>query len=96
MFLSNRDIADLIAWRRSLHRSPELSGEEGGTAKEVEAFLSPTSPDRVLTEAARPPERARAAAPGFSAKALGDARVVASGSVILLLALIGLSTLKLR
>ena len=48
------------------------------------------SPDRVLAEATRPPERVRAAAPGFSAKALGDARIVASGTVILLLALIGL------
>jgi amidohydrolase len=49
MFLSNRDMGELVAWRHSLHRRPELSGEEGGTAKEVEAFLSPTSPDRVLT-----------------------------------------------
>ena len=48
------------------------------------------TPDRVLAEATRPPERVRAAAPGFSAKALGDARIVASGSVILLLASIGL------
>ena len=47
-FLSNRDIADLVTWRRRLHRRPELSGEEGGTAKEVAAFLAPTRPDRVI------------------------------------------------
>jgi amidohydrolase len=49
MFLSNRDMADLVAWRRNLHQRPELSGEEGGTAKEVETFLSSTSPDKTLT-----------------------------------------------
>ena len=48
------------------------------------------SPDRPLVDAAQPPERARAAAPGFSAKALSDSRVVVSGIVILLLVLIGL------
>jgi amidohydrolase len=48
LFLSNQDIADLAAWRRKLHQMPELSGEENETAKEVEAFLSSTGPDRVL------------------------------------------------
>jgi metal-dependent amidase/aminoacylase/carboxypeptidase family protein len=48
VFLSNQDIADLVAWRRRLHQRPELSGEESETAKEVEAFLSSTGPDRVI------------------------------------------------
>jgi amidohydrolase len=48
MFLSNRDIADLVAWRRRLHQRPELSGEEVETAREAEAFLSSTAPDCVL------------------------------------------------
>jgi amidohydrolase len=49
MFLSNRDMADLVAWRRRLHQRPELSGEEAETAREAEAFLSSTAPDRVLS-----------------------------------------------
>lgn len=48
MFLSNQDVADLVAWRRRLHQHPELSGEERETAKEVETFLSSTGPDRVF------------------------------------------------
>ncbi len=48
MFPSNQDIADLVAWRRKLHESPELSGEEAGTALEVRAFLSPTGPDQII------------------------------------------------
>jgi amidohydrolase len=49
MFLSNQDMIDLTGWRRRLHRHPEISGEETRTADEVEAFLSATRPDRIVT-----------------------------------------------
>lgn len=49
MLLTNEDMVELAAWRRKLHRMPELSGEERETAREVHAALSPTRPDRVLT-----------------------------------------------
>lgn len=47
--LTPHDIAELTAWRRELHRRPELSGEEAETAKAVAAMLPATKPDRVLT-----------------------------------------------
>ncbi len=46
--LTNSDIAELMAFRRQLHRRPELSGEEKETAKAVVAFLSATQPDKVV------------------------------------------------
>ena len=49
MFLTNQDIADLVAWRRKLHAMPEISGEEARTAAEVVAFLSATRPDGIVT-----------------------------------------------
>jgi len=49
MFLSSQDLAELTAWRRQLHRAPELSGEEGRTAQEVRAFLAADAPDRVVS-----------------------------------------------
>ncbi len=49
MFLTGDDVAELASWRRKLHRAPELSGEEAGTAREVCRFLEPTRPDRLLT-----------------------------------------------
>ncbi|RWB52874.1 amidohydrolase [Mesorhizobium sp.] len=49
MALTNRDIVELTAWRRKLHRQPEISNEEEKTAKEVVAFLADTGPDNVLT-----------------------------------------------
>ena len=39
----------LVAFRRDLHRSPELSGEERGTAEAVRQFLASTRPDRVVS-----------------------------------------------
>ncbi len=48
MSLTNRDIADLVAFRRELHRFPEISNEEEETAGRVAAFLADTGPDRVL------------------------------------------------
>ena len=47
--LTNSDIAELTAWRRDLHRHPELSGHEERTAATVAAMLRDTGPDRILT-----------------------------------------------
>lgn len=49
MTLTNQDIVELTAWRRNLHKHPEISNEEEWTAKEVVNFLEDTGPDRVLT-----------------------------------------------
>ncbi|HET7412478.1 MAG TPA: amidohydrolase [Pararhizobium sp.] len=49
MILTNQDIIELTAWRRKLHRHPELSNEEEMTAKEVVSFLADSRPDQVLT-----------------------------------------------
>ncbi|MHA7827895.1 MAG: amidohydrolase [Roseovarius sp.] len=49
MTLSNSDIAELTAFRRDLHRHPELSGEESETARRVLAALAPLAPDKVLS-----------------------------------------------
>jgi amidohydrolase len=48
-FLNERELAEIIAWRRKLHARPELSGEERETAREVCAFLASARPDRVIT-----------------------------------------------
>jgi amidohydrolase len=50
MLLTDRDLAELIAWRRKLHRMPELSGREEATAREVRVFLASASPDRMVTD----------------------------------------------
>lgn len=49
MALTNQDIVDLTAWRRQLHRLPELSGEEIATAAEVARFLAETQPAALIT-----------------------------------------------
>jgi len=49
MDLTNQDIADLVAFRRELHRFPEISNEEEQTARRVVDFLSQTEPDDLLT-----------------------------------------------
>ncbi len=48
MSLTNRDIEDLVAFRRELHRFPEISTEEAETAKRVAAFLADTNADEVV------------------------------------------------
>ena len=50
MSLSEADLNELAAWRKALHRAPELSGEERETARAVLHFLSPTRPDRIVTD----------------------------------------------
>lgn len=49
MSLTNQDLVELTAFRRHLHRQPEISNEEENTAREVVSFLTPTEPDEVLT-----------------------------------------------
>jgi amidohydrolase len=48
MFLSSRDLAEPVVWRRKLHRAPELSGEEAGTPREICQFLEQARPDKVI------------------------------------------------
>jgi amidohydrolase len=48
MLLSDDDLDALAAWRKALHRAPELSGAEAETAREVRRFLAPTRPDRIV------------------------------------------------
>ncbi len=47
--LSAADLSELIAWRRDLHRTPEVSGEERQTAERVREMLAATRPDALLT-----------------------------------------------
>lgn len=47
--LSDSDVAELTAWRRDLHRHPELSGQEERTAATVVAMLRETGPDDLIT-----------------------------------------------
>lgn len=47
--LTNSDLVELTAFRRDLHRRPEISGEEAETARIIVDSLAPLSPTRVLT-----------------------------------------------
>ena len=47
--LSNQNLADLVALRRTLHQHPELSGAEDETAARIVDFLKQTQPDQVIT-----------------------------------------------
>ncbi len=49
MFLTNQDVVELTEWRRELHRHPEISGEESQTAQTVQALLSSSGADRIVT-----------------------------------------------
>ena len=48
--LSNREIVDLTEFRRLLHRTPEVSGQERETAARVAAKLREIGADRVVTD----------------------------------------------
>lgn len=50
MFLTNRDVVELQAFRHDLHRHPEVSGEERETARRVVQALRPLTPSKLLTE----------------------------------------------
>lgn len=47
--LTNLDLVELTAFRRELHRFPEVSGEERETARRITAALTALSPSRILT-----------------------------------------------
>ena len=47
--LTNSDITELVAFRRRLHRQPELSGEEEWTAAEIAGALDRLHPDDLMT-----------------------------------------------
>lgn len=49
MSLTNSDIAELTALRHDLHRHPEISGEEGETARRITTALEAAPPDTLLT-----------------------------------------------
>lgn len=49
MFLTDRDLVELVAFRHDLHRHPEISGEERQTAARVQAHLAALKPDRIIT-----------------------------------------------
>ena len=48
--LTNTDIEELTAFRRDLHKSPELSGEEARTAATIADALARLGPDRVIRD----------------------------------------------
>lgn len=50
MFLTNRDMLDLIELRHDLHRHPEISGEEKETAQRIRNFLEQAKPDRIVAD----------------------------------------------
>lgn len=47
--LTNSDLTELVAFRRELHRRPEISGEERETAATVVRALEDLQPSRILT-----------------------------------------------
>ena len=47
--LTNSDITELVAFRRRLHRRPELSGEEEWTAAEIAGALDRLHADDLMT-----------------------------------------------
>lgn len=50
MFLTDQDMVELTAFRRNLHRHPEVSGEEKDTARRVVEALHPLAPSMILTD----------------------------------------------
>ena len=47
--LTNSDLAELTAFRRDLHRHPEVSGEEEQTARTIATALTALNPTTILT-----------------------------------------------
>ena len=47
--LTNADIRELTSFRRELHRKPELSGEEAGTARTICGALTELAPDEIIS-----------------------------------------------
>jgi len=48
MFLTDGELSEIKAFRRELHRNPEVSGEEAETASRVTEELGRTRPDRIV------------------------------------------------
>ena len=48
--LTNTDIAELISIRHTLHKRPEISGEEQETAKAIVTALADIKPDNIITD----------------------------------------------
>lgn len=48
MFLSNDDLVELTAFRRELHRFPEISGQEEKTAARIRNYIQQMKPDRII------------------------------------------------
>ncbi len=49
MFLSGGELDEITAFRRELHRRPELSGQEAETARTVTQALRTSEPDAIVT-----------------------------------------------
>ncbi|MDK1386826.1 amidohydrolase [Sinorhizobium sp. 8-89] len=49
MFLGSGELEEITAFRRALHRRPELSGAEAETARSVAAALEETGADEIVT-----------------------------------------------
>lgn len=50
MFLTDKDMLDLVELRHDLHRHPEIPGEEKETARRIRTFLAQAKPDRLLAD----------------------------------------------
>ncbi|MBW9117237.1 amidohydrolase [Rhizobium cauense] len=48
MFLTDGELSEIRAFRKELHRNPEISGEESQTALRVKDKLALTRPDRIV------------------------------------------------
>lgn len=46
--MNSKDLDTLITLRKDLHRNPEVSGQEGKTAKRIKDFFQNLSPDQVV------------------------------------------------
>ena len=48
LVLTNSDVNELTAFRRELHKHPEISGEERQTARSIVKALKPLCPTQIL------------------------------------------------
>ena len=57
MFLSNRDLVEIVDWRRKLHSRPEISGEESETAEKSRNSCRGPRPTGSFPASAEPASR---------------------------------------
>ena len=50
MSLTEKQISDLIQMRHALHRQPDLSGDEAGTAASIVSYLQAFEPDGLICD----------------------------------------------